>query len=50
MTISLGQIFLVLFICFLLFGNFSSILDNLTVFVLKFKDFINNNEKNNNNL
>ena len=45
MNISLGQIILVLFVCFLLFGNLSNTLNNVTSFIKKLKESLNDNEK-----
>jgi len=37
MNIGIGQIILVVFICFLLFGNVSSLVSNIKIFLDNFK-------------
>jgi Sec-independent protein translocase protein TatA len=44
MNIGLSQLLFVIFICFLLFGNISNVLQNLTIFFQKFKELFNNNK------
>jgi Sec-independent protein translocase protein TatA len=44
MNIGLGQLLLVIFVCFLLFGNISNAFHNLNTFFQKFKDSLNNNK------
>jgi len=45
MSISFSQIILVLIVCFLLFGNLSNTLSNITSFIKKLKELLNDNEK-----
>jgi Sec-independent protein translocase protein TatA len=39
MNIGIGQIILIILVCFLLFGNVSNVVSNLRAFLDKFKNF-----------